>query len=51
MVDGDPVKAYFGETVAAALIAAGRWSHRSHNGHPLATLCNVSLWLRLFNDY
>jgi hypothetical protein len=30
MVDGDPVQAYSGETVAAALMAAGRWTTQIH---------------------
>ena len=43
MVDRDPVQAYSGETVAAALMAAGRWTHQIHNGRPLATFCNIGV--------
>ena len=35
IVDGDPVRAYSGETVAAALMAAGRWINQIHNGRLL----------------
>ena len=43
IVDGDPIKAYFGETVASALIAAGRWTNQIHNGRPLAAFCNIGV--------
>ena len=43
MVDGDPVQAYSGETVAAALMAAGRWTTQIHNGRPLAAFCNIGV--------
>lgn len=43
MVDGEPVPAYSGETVATALMAAGRWIHQIHNGRPLATFCNIGV--------
>jgi predicted molibdopterin-dependent oxidoreductase YjgC len=43
IVDGDPIQAYLGETVAAALIAAGRWTHQIHNGRPLAAFCNIGV--------
>ena len=35
ILDGDPVQAYSGETVAAALMAAGRWINQIHNGRLL----------------
>lgn len=43
IVDGDPIQAYLGETVAAALMAAGRWTHQIHNGRPLAAFCNIGV--------
>ncbi|MEN8754174.1 MAG: (2Fe-2S)-binding protein [Desulfobacterales bacterium] len=43
IVDGDPIQAYSGETVAAALMAAGRWTHQIHNGRPLAAFCNIGV--------
>jgi predicted molibdopterin-dependent oxidoreductase YjgC len=43
IVDGDPVQAYSGETVSAALMAAGRWTNQIHNGRPLAAFCNIGV--------
>lgn len=43
VVDGDPVRAYSGETVAAALMAVGRWTNQIHNGRPLAAFCNIGV--------
>jgi D-hydroxyproline dehydrogenase subunit gamma len=43
IVDGDPVQAYSGETVATALMAAGRWTHQIHEGRPLAAFCNIGV--------
>ena len=43
VVDGVPVQAYSGETVAAALMATGRWTNQIHNGRPLAAFCNIGV--------
>ena len=43
IVDGESVSAYSGETVATALVAAGRWTHQVHNGRPLAVFCNIGV--------
>ena len=43
ILDGEPIPAYSGETVATALMAAGRWTHQVHNGRPLATFCNIGV--------
>ena len=43
VIDGDPVQAYSGETVAAALMAAGRWTNQIHNGRPLGAFCNIGV--------
>lgn len=44
-VDGEIINAYEGETVAAALIAAGRRTFRrtSKNGHPRGMYCGIGL--------
>jgi predicted molibdopterin-dependent oxidoreductase YjgC len=44
-VDGDRVEAFLGETVAAALIAAGRWTLRrtDHTHAPRGLYCGVGV--------
>ena len=44
-VDGQPVKAYPGETIAAALLAAGRCCFRStiHHGQPRGLYCGMGI--------
>jgi aerobic-type carbon monoxide dehydrogenase small subunit (CoxS/CutS family) len=44
-VDGEKITAYEGETVAAALIAAGRKTFRrtARNGHPRGMYCGIGL--------
>jgi predicted molibdopterin-dependent oxidoreductase YjgC len=43
-VDGDPLSAYMGETIAGALLAAGRkaWRRTSH-GQPRGIFCGIGL--------
>jgi predicted molibdopterin-dependent oxidoreductase YjgC len=40
-VDGRPVPAFAGESVAAALLAAGIFFCQSHDGRPLGVFCNI----------
>jgi D-hydroxyproline dehydrogenase subunit gamma len=40
-VDGRPVQAFAGESVAAALLASGIFSCQSHDGRPLGVFCNI----------
>jgi D-hydroxyproline dehydrogenase subunit gamma len=40
-VDGEPVRAYAGETVAAAMLAGGVGFERDRTGVPRAPLCNT----------
>ena len=43
-VDGVPLSAYAGQTIAGALIAAGRRSwRRSLHGHPRGLFCGIGL--------
>jgi NADH dehydrogenase/NADH:ubiquinone oxidoreductase subunit G len=43
-VDGEPLSAYMGETIAGALLAAGRkaWRRTSH-GQPRGIFCGIGL--------
>jgi len=43
-VDGDPLSAYMGETIAGALLAAGRkaWRRTLH-GQPRGVFCGIGL--------
>ncbi len=45
MVDGQPVLAYEGETLAAALLAAGRrtFRHTVPGGHPRGVFCGIGV--------
>jgi len=43
VVDGRQIKAFRGETVAAALLAAGHWVCQTHEGRPLGVFCNVGV--------
>ncbi len=45
IVDGDPVRAYPGETVAGALLAAGRraWRHTRNNGEARGLFCGMGV--------
>ena len=45
MVDGEPVLAYAGETVAAALTAAGRLTlrHSLRTGEPRGVFCGIGV--------
>lgn len=40
-MDGQPVQAYEGETIAAALLGTGRLVSRTINDHPLGVYCNM----------
>lgn len=40
-VDGRPVPAFAGESVAAALLASGRFVCQSHDGRSLGVFCNI----------
>ena len=42
-VDGQPVEAYEGETIAAALVADGRWVCQTRNDKPLGVFCNIGV--------
>jgi D-hydroxyproline dehydrogenase subunit gamma len=44
-VDGEPVQAYEGETVAAALLAAGRpaFRHTGPEGQPRGVFCGMGI--------
>ena len=39
--NGQPVKAFKGETIATALIAGGHMVARKIDGHPLGVYCNI----------
>ncbi len=41
LVDGRPVAAHQGESVAAALLAAGHLAFQHHQGRPLGVFCNI----------
>ncbi|MEW6267558.1 MAG: (2Fe-2S)-binding protein [Thermodesulfobacteriota bacterium] len=43
LVDGQPVKAYQGETIAAALINAGIFISRTMDGNPMGVYCNIGV--------
>jgi sarcosine oxidase subunit alpha len=40
-VDGRPVRAFAGESVAAALLSSGLFVCQSHDGRPLGVFCNI----------
>ena len=44
-VDGQPIPAYHGETLAAALLAAGRrtFRHTVPGGHPRGLFCGIGM--------
>ena len=44
-VDGEPISAYQGETLAAALLAAGRraFRHTVPGGHPRGIFCGIGM--------
>jgi sarcosine oxidase subunit alpha len=42
-VDGRPVRAYKGETIATALMAAGHWVCQTHQSTPMGVFCNVGV--------
>lgn len=44
-VDGQPISAYQGETLAAALLAAGRrtFRHTVPGGHPRGVFCGIGV--------
>ncbi len=45
MVDGQPLSAYPGETIAAALLAGGRrtFRHTAPGGHPRGIFCGIGM--------
>jgi predicted molibdopterin-dependent oxidoreductase YjgC len=43
IVDGQRIKAYEGETIAAAMINAGQLVSRTINGKPLGVYCNMGI--------
>ncbi len=42
-VDGSPLKAYEGETIATALLAAGRWTCQTREEKPAGVFCNIGV--------
>jgi len=42
-VDGQPVTAYKGETIAAALMNAGYFTSRTIDDRPLGVYCNIGV--------
>jgi len=42
-LDGRPVKAFAGETIAAALMAHGHWVCQSDGDRPLGVFCNIGV--------
>ncbi len=42
-VDGHPVKAYRGETIASALMNAGYFVSRTLNAKPMGVYCNIGV--------
>jgi len=42
-LDGNPLKAYKGETIAAALMASGHLVTRTIDGQPLGVYCNIGV--------
>jgi sarcosine oxidase subunit alpha len=42
-VDDQPIKAYEGETIAAALIADGRWTCQIRDARPSGVFCNIGV--------
>ena len=43
IVDGQPIKAFKGETIATALIAAGHLVSRTIDAEPLGVYCNIGI--------
>lgn len=43
VVDGRPVKAFCGETVATALLSAGHWVCQTQEDRPLGVFCNIGV--------
>lgn len=43
IVDGQPVVAYGGETVATALLAHGHLTCQEHRDRPLGVFCNIGV--------
>lgn len=42
-VDGQPIEAYEGETIATALLTAGRWTCQSREDKPAGVFCNIGV--------
>lgn len=42
-LDGNPLKAYAGETIAGALMSAGCYVSRTINQKPLGVYCNIGV--------
>ena len=42
-VDGCPVRAYEGETIATALMASGHWTFQIRNDEALGVFCNIGM--------
>jgi sarcosine oxidase subunit alpha len=42
-IDGQPVKAFLGETIAAALLSAGYFVSRTIDNQPLGVYCNIGV--------
>lgn len=40
-VDGHPLKAFLGESVATALLSAGIFSCQTHDDRPMGIFCNI----------
>jgi len=43
LFDGQPVTAFKGETIAAALIGAGVWMCRTIDSKPMGVYCNIGV--------
>ena len=43
MVNGKPVEAFAGETVATAMLADGSWTCQTHDGRPMGVFCNIGV--------
>lgn len=42
-VDGRPIEAHEGETIATALVAAGHWTCQRRDGQRSGVFCNIGL--------
>jgi len=42
-VNGESISSFVGESLAAALIASGRWVFQTHKGRPMGVFCNIGL--------